>query len=79
MDPLALAAVVGLVFAGQRLSTREEADDSPPTTKPVRKVEIMNKNFAQQDVQMDQSAIHNPDDGRWYNTFQTKRKDAVAF
>lgn len=78
MDPLALAAVVGLVFAGQRLSTREEDVESPPTTKTVRKVEIMNKNFAQQDVQMDQSAIHNPDDGRWYNTFQTKRKDAVA-
>lgn len=77
MDPLALAAVVGLVFAGQRLSNDTAEVDSPPTTKPVRKVEIMNKNFAQQDVQMDQSGIHNPDQGRWYNTFQTKRKEAI--
>lgn len=45
MDPLALAAVVGLVFAGKRLSdTSEDGSQAPPaTTKPItrRDVDLM--------------------------------------
>jgi hypothetical protein len=56
MDPLALAAVVGLVFAGQRFS----ADSSPATTIPAKPPHQItsgdliqsDKNFAQQDAQM---------------------------
>ena len=32
MDPLALAAIVGLVFAGQRFS---ESEPAPATTVPI--------------------------------------------
>lgn len=40
MDPLALAAVVGLVFAGKRISegATPEPDAQPATTKPVRPI-----------------------------------------
>lgn len=56
MDPLALAAVVGLVFAGQRFS----ADSSPATTIPRKPPHQITRgdliqadtNFAQQDSQM---------------------------
>lgn len=58
MDPLALAAVVGLVFAGQRFS----ADSSPATTIPAKPPRQLtrgdfiqaNTNFAQQDSELQQ-------------------------
>ena len=43
MDPLALAAVVGLVFAGKRLSdgSEESAGRKPlPTTRPITRRDV---------------------------------------
>jgi hypothetical protein len=82
MDPLALAAVVGLVFAGQRLS-----DDKTPVTtddivmlQPGEKksaFDLINKNFAQQDRPLDPRTTL-PDAGRVYNDFRLRPKEAVA-
>jgi hypothetical protein len=41
MDPLAIAAVVGLVFAGKRLS--DSSDDDSTTTQPQKKVPIITR------------------------------------
>jgi hypothetical protein len=45
MEPLALAAVVGLVFAGKRLSDRSDEDprtqaQAPPTTRPITRRDL---------------------------------------
>jgi len=83
MDPLALAAVVGLVFAGQRLS---ESSSTPLTqdqmvmmkpTKPLTSFDLMNKNFAQQDRALDPRTTL-PDAGRVYNDFRLRPKEAVG-
>ena len=81
MDPLALAAVVGLVFAGQRLS---DTSGSTPLTqdqmvmmKPTpstKAVDLINNNFAQQDRPLDPRTTL-PDAGRVYNDFRLRPKE----
>ena len=82
MDPLALAAVVGLVFAGQRLSNK---DETPLTTdqmimmKPGKKIEVTNRNFAQQDAPLDPKNIFS-NTGRQFNDFRlTPKREVGAF
>jgi hypothetical protein len=82
MDPLALAAVVGLVFAGQRLSSK---DETPLTTdqmimmKPTKKIEVTNRNFAQQDAPLDPKNIFS-NTGRQFNDFRlTPKRETGAF
>jgi hypothetical protein len=78
MDPLALAAVVGLVFAGQRFS----ADSSPATTIPAKPPHQITRgdliqadtNFAQQDAQMQVRR----GDGRSFQGFEVGAKREVA-
>jgi hypothetical protein len=75
MDPLALAAVVGLVFAGQRFS-------SPATTIPAKPPHQITRgdliqsdgNFAQQDAQMQVRR----NDGRSFQGFEVGAKREVA-
>jgi hypothetical protein len=80
MDPLALAAVVGLVFAGQRLSDKK---DTPLTTdqmimmNPTKKIEIENRNFAQQDAPLDPKNIFS-NTGRQFNDFRLTPKQEVS-
>lgn len=78
MDPLALAAVVGLVFAGQRFS-----QDAPPATTgtqappphQITKGDLIqaNTNFAQQDAQMQVRR----DSGRSFQGFEFGAKREV--
>lgn len=81
MDPLALAAVVGLVFAGQRLSGN---DDTPATTDsllktPGKQMNITNRNFALQDGQLDPKNIFS-NTGRQFNDFRfTPKKEMTSF
>jgi len=81
MDPLALAAVVGLVFAGQRLSDK---DDLPANTDsllktPGKKIETVNRNFAQQDGPLDPKLIFS-NTGRQFNDFRvTPKKEMTSF
>jgi hypothetical protein len=78
MDPLALAAVVGLVFAGQRFS----ADSSPATTIPAKPPHQITRgdliqsggNFAQQDAQMQVRR----GDGRSFQGFEVGSKREVS-
>jgi Family of unknown function (DUF5899) len=83
MDPLALAAVVGLVFAGQRLSNTSETPLTQDQmvmmkpTKPVTSFDLINKNFAQQDRPLDPRTTL-PDAGRVYNDFRLRPKEAVG-
>jgi hypothetical protein len=74
MDPLALAAVVGLVFAGKRLS------DDPKTTapRPPPPVHIMERTtrFAQNDQQMQQ--VGRTSCGRDFQGFDIQPKHEVA-
>ena len=84
MDPLALAAVVGLVFAGQRLS---DTSESPPLTqdqmvmmkptKPIMANDLLNKNFGQQDRALDPRTTL-PDAGGVYNDFRLRPKEVVG-
>ena len=86
MDPLVLASIVGLVFAGKTLAERNE-ESSPsrqplPTTKPRRPL-------TRRDIDMmahpaDHSADYfdlqntNPELGRRVGDWRLQRKDAVA-
>jgi hypothetical protein len=82
MDPLALAAVVGLVFAGKRLSSNKDSDAAPVTTVPQTRIFKqrdfdVSRPFAQQDSQM-QQAIQFPDGGRNFQGFTVQPKREVA-
>ena len=78
MDPLALAAVVGLVFAGQRFSS----DSSSATTIPAKPPHQITRgdliqgdtNFAQQDAEMQVRR----GDGRSFQGFDLPGKREVA-
>ena len=74
MDPLVLASIVGLVFAGQRLS---KSDNPPITTDDVvmlkPKIDRTN-NFGQQDFQLDPKNIFS-NSGRAFNGFNVNPKE----
>jgi len=83
MDPLAIAAVVGLVFAGKTLA--DGRSDSPPksrkpvTTRPItrRDVDLMSNN---RDHARDFTDVLNttPDLGRRIGDWRLRPKEAVA-
>jgi hypothetical protein len=80
MDPLAIAAVVGLVFAGKRLADGKETQTSrvPVTTKPItrRDIDLMSNS---RDHGKDFSDILNttPDLGRRVGDWRLTPKEAV--
>lgn len=82
MDPLALAAVVGLVFAGKQLAQgREESSNRKPlpaTTKPLtrRDIDLMSNN---RDHSRDYADLMNttPDIGRRVGDWRLQPKEAV--
>jgi hypothetical protein len=56
MDPFSLAAVVGLVFAGKKLSDAKEEQavmPSPPKPEQITKFDLVQYKFAQQDPPID--------------------------
>jgi hypothetical protein len=86
MDPLALAAVVGLVFAGKTLSDKNETADNavspkqlPPTTRPLtrRDVDLLSN---PRDHSKDFFDLKNttPDLGRRIGDWRLQPKEAVA-
>jgi len=82
MDPLALAAVVGLVFAGKTLADGKETPASspkPPTTKPPltrRDIDMMADSVGHSADAFDLRNT-NPDFGRRIGDWRLQRKDAV--
>jgi hypothetical protein len=82
MDPLALAAIVGLVFAGKQLSEADEA--SPPSTtkpRPVppltrRDIDLM-ANPVEHSADFFDLKNTNPDFGRRIGDWRLRPKDAV--
>ena len=81
MDPLALAAVVGLVFAGKTLADGKEtsvASSKPTTTKPLtrRDVDMMADSVGHSADAFDLRNT-NPDFGRRIGDWRLQRKDAV--
>ena len=84
MDPLVLASIVGLVFAGKTLADRDEDKSSSsrqplPTTKPLtrRQIDMM---AHPADHSADYFDLKNttPDFGRRVGDWRLQRKDAVA-
>lgn len=87
MDPLALAAVVGLVFAGKRLSERDDAEPpqtqreqrvSPATTRPLirRDVDLM-ANPADHAADAFDLKVMTPNLGRRIGDWRLQPKEAV--
>lgn len=84
MDPFALAAVVGLVFAGKKLSDAKEEQAVYPTPPPpasgpdqVTKFDLIQYKFAQQDPPIDPLNTM-PNTGRGFSGgFRLPPKDAV--
>lgn len=83
MDPLALAAVVGLVFAGKKFSDEGESTQkpscrSPPTTKPItrRQLDLM-AHPADHAADYFDLKIMTPDLGRRIGDFRLRPKQEV--
>jgi len=67
MDPFSLAAVVGLVFAGKKLSdVKEEQAVMPSPPEQVTKFDLVQYKFAQQDPQIDPLNLE-PNTGRGFS------------
>jgi hypothetical protein len=86
MDPFALAAVVGLVYAGKRLADRES--DEPPTTQRERNLPPITRPITRRDTDLmatpaNHSAdyfdlkIMTPDLGPRYGDWRLQKKEAV--
>ena len=87
MDPLVLASIVGLVFAGKTLAERGEDKSSPsrqplPTTKPRRPLTRSDVDLMVQPANhsADYFDLQNttPELGRRVGDWRLQRKDAVA-
>jgi len=84
MDPLALAAVVGLVFAGKRLSegAEPETDARSSTTKPVRPITRRDVDLMTYPAEHAADAfdlrIMNPQLGRRIGDWRIRPKEAVG-
>lgn len=82
MDPFSLAAVVGLVFAGKKISDAkedqaEQATMPPPVPDQVSKFDLIQYKFAQQDPPIDPLNTM-PNSGRGFSGgFRLPPKDAV--
>jgi len=69
MDPFSLAAVVGLVFAGKKLSDVKEEQavmPTPPKPEQVSKFDLIQYKFAQQDPPIDPLNLE-PNTGRGFS------------
>jgi hypothetical protein len=81
MDPVSLVAVVGLVFAGKRISdAKEEQQEVPALLAPqkiFRKDLVQYDQFAQQDMQLDQKNM-TPDTGRGFSGDWRLRPKEIA-
>jgi hypothetical protein len=81
MDPVSLAAVVGLVFAGKRISdAKEEQQEVPAMLAPqkvFRKDLVQYDQFAQQDMQLDSKNM-TPDIGRGFSGDWRMRPKEIA-
>lgn len=82
MDPLALAAVVGLVFAGKRLSdgSEEPAGRKPlPTTRPITRRDVdLAANARDHEKDAFDLKIMTPDLGRRIGDWRLQPKEAVS-
>jgi hypothetical protein len=84
MDPLALAAVVGLVFAGKRLSDGQEETTTSrpplPTTRPITRRDLDLTHIPKGDNYKDlfDMNIQTPDLGRRLGDWRLQPKEAVA-
>ncbi|NBS68672.1 hypothetical protein EBT31_07120 [bacterium] len=81
MDPFALAAVVGLVFAGKKISDAKEEQAvmpaAPPPPEQTTKFDLVQYKFAQQDPPIDTLNLA-PNTGRGFSGgFRLPPKDAV--
>jgi hypothetical protein len=79
MDPFALAAVVGLVFAGKKISDSKAVQATQPGPPPVQidKFDLVQYKFAQQDQQIDPLNTE-PNTGRGFSgNFRLPPKDVV--
>jgi len=86
MDPFALAAVVGLVYAGKRLADRESDEppttqrerNLPPVTRPITKMDLtsMSHNQAPRWDEFSMK-IMTPDIGPRYGDWRLQPKEAV--
>lgn len=84
MDPFSLAAVVGLVYAGKRISDAKEVSEAEQATMPapppkqLTKFDLVKYNvFAQQDMQVDK-LNQAPNTGRGFSgDFRLRPKEAV--
>jgi len=79
MDPFSLAAVVGLVFAGKKLSDVKEEQAVMPSKQPdqVSKFDLIQYKFAQQDPPLDPLNLE-PNTGRGFSGgFRLPPKDIV--
>ena len=79
MDPFALAAVVGLVYAGKKISDskEEQAVMPPPPPEQKTKFDLIQYKFAQQDQPLDPLNTM-PNTGRGFSGgFRLPPKDAV--
>jgi hypothetical protein len=83
MDPLALAAVVGLVFAGKTLAD-DKGGAKPATTKPKAPAPLTRRDVDMMSFPAEHSADYfdlkntNPDLGRRVGDWRLRPKDAVA-
>jgi hypothetical protein len=81
MDPLSLVSIVGLVFAGKRISdAKEEQQEVPAMLAPqkiFRKDLVQYDQFAQQDQQLDQKNM-TPDIGRGFSGDWRMRPKEIA-
>lgn len=85
MDPLALAAVVGLVFAGKHFAEREESEEpapkprlAPPTTRPVTRRDLdLSAHPADHSADYFDLKIMNPDLGRRIGDWRLRPKEAI--
>ena len=86
MDPLALAAVVGLVFAGKRFAEREDYEtpktqresNMPPTTRSITRKDVdLMANPVDHSADYFDLKIMTPDLGRRVGDWRLQPKDAV--
>jgi hypothetical protein len=81
MDPLSLAAIVGLVYSGKKISdAKEEQQEVPAMLAPqkiFRKDLVQYDQFAQQDQQLDQKNM-TPDIGRGFSGDWRMRPKEIA-
>ena len=78
MDPVALAAVVGLVFAGKHLSSQPKEIDEPVTRKPITRRDVDLMNFpAEHSADYFDLRPTNPALGRRIGDWRLQKKDVV--